>query len=251
LLESELFGHERGAFTGAVASKAGLLELAHRGTIFLDEIGDLELGLQPKLLKVLEEQRIRRVGEVRDRQVDLRLLAATHQDLAQRVSSGQFRGDLYFRISTLPLVVPPLRDRPEDIPLIARQLLDYLAQDLGRHAVGLTASALEALQRYRWPGNIRELRNVLERAVLLHEGGEIAVEHLMFDQGLAPSGAAAPEGAPPAGDDLTLRQLERQHIERVLQLERGKVEAAARRLGIPRSSLYQKLKQFQIAVPRG
>jgi DNA-binding NtrC family response regulator len=250
LLESELFGHERGAFTGAVASKVGLLELAHRGTIFLDEIGDLELALQPKLLKVLEEQRFRRVGEVRDRQVDLRLLAATHQDLAQRVASGQFRGDLYFRISTLPLMVPALRDRPEDIPLLARQLLDHLAQDLGRQPMSLAPSVVEALVRYRWPGNIRELRNVLERAVLLHEGKEIAREHLMFDQGLAPSGTGAAAEHGGAGETLTLRELERQHIERVLRLENGKVEAAARRLGIPRSSLYQKLKQFQIAVPK-
>lgn len=248
LLESELFGHERGAFTGAVTSKIGLLELAHRGTIFLDEIGDMEMPLQPKLLKVLEEQRFRRVGEVKDRQVDLRLLAATHQDLAQRVAGGQFRSDLYFRISTLPLVVPPLRDRPEDVALLSRQLLDLLAQDLGRQPVGLTPPATEALQRYRWPGNIRELRNVLERAVLLHEAGDITPDRLLFDMGVATREEPA---GPEANEDLSLHALELRHIEQVLKLERGKVEAAAKRLGIPRSSLYQKIKQFQIVVPKG
>lgn len=244
LVESELFGHERGAFTGAVQAKGGLLDLAHRGTLFLDEIGDMELSLQPKFLKVLEEQRFRRLGEVRDRQVDLQLMAATHQDLAQRVTSGQFRGDLYFRISTLPLTVPALRERVEDLPVLARALLDGLAQDIGRPAMGLTRSALDALGRYHWPGNIRELRNVLERAALLTDGAELRADHLRFETGLG-----APE--PPAETAaLTLRDLERQHIERVLRQEKGKVEPAARRLGIPRSSLYQKIKQFQIAVPK-
>ena len=245
LLESELFGHERGAFTGAVQSKIGLLDLAHRGTLFLDEIGDMEPALQPKLLKVLEEQRFRRVGDVRDRQVDLQLIAATHQDLAQRVAAGHFRSDLYFRISTLPLTVPALRERPEDIPLLARRLLDQLAQDFGRPAISLTAPALAALTAYGWPGNIRELRNVLERAVLLHDRESLGREHLLFDVGL--DTAATPSRAA----ELTLKDLERGHIERVLTEEKGRVEQAARRLGIPRSSLYQKLKQFQIAVPKG
>lgn len=245
LLESELFGHERGAFTGAVQNKIGLLDLAHRGTLFLDEIGDMELALQPKLLKVLEEQRFRRVGDVRDRQVDLQLIAATHQDLAQLVASGHFRGDLYFRISTLPLTVPALRDRPEDIPLLARRLLEQLGQDVGRPTIELTGPAVAALTAYRWPGNIRELRNVLERAVLLHDRQSLGREHLLFDVGLETGSGGAP------GTHLTLKDLEREHIERVLTEEKGKVEQAARRLGIPRSSLYQKLKQFQIAVPKG
>ncbi len=245
LLESELFGHERGAFTGAVQNKIGLLDLAHRGTLFLDEIGDMEPALQPKLLKVLEEQRFRRVGDVRDRQVDLQLIAATHQDLAQLVVSGHFRGDLYFRISTLPLTVPALRDRPEDIPLLARRLLEQLGQDVGRPTIELTGPAVAALTAYRWPGNIRELRNVLERAVLLHDRQSLGREHLLFDAGLETGTAGAPS------THLTLKDLEREHIERVLTEEKGKVEQAARRLGIPRSSLYQKLKQFQIAVPKG
>ncbi len=243
LVESELFGHERGAFTGAVQAKVGLVEMAHRGTLFLDEIGDMDLALQPKFLKVLEEQRFRRLGEVRDRQVDLQLFAATHQDLAARAGSGQFRSDLYFRISTLPLTVPPLRDRVEDLPVLARVLLDGLARDLGKPAPGLTPGALAALARYPWPGNIRELRNVLERAALLGDGRELRETDLRFES----------VGPAPATDDaagLTLKELECRHIERVLRDEKGKVEAAARRLGIPRSSLYQKLKQYQIAVPK-
>ncbi|MEO8634134.1 MAG: sigma-54 dependent transcriptional regulator [Gemmatimonadales bacterium] len=247
LLESELFGHERGAFTGAVQSKVGLLELAHRGTLFLDEIGDLEPQLQPKLLKVLEEQRFRRVGDVRDRQVDLRLIVATNQDLAQQVATGQFRGDLYFRITTLPLVVPPLRERTEDLPLLAHRLLDTLTGELGRPPITLSSGALAALTSYRWPGNIRELRNVLERAALLTDRSELTRDDLRFD---LPGGRVA--GGPPALDgDVTLKAVERLHIEAVLREEKGRVELAARRLGIPRSSLYQKLKQFQIAVPKG
>ena len=247
LLESELFGHERGAFTGAVQSKVGLLDLAHRGTLFLDEIGDMEPQLQPKLLKVLEEQRFRRVGDVRDRQVDLRLIAATNQDLAQRVASGHFRGDLYFRITTLPLVVPPLRERSEDLPLLAHQLLDRLTAELGRPAITLSGGALAALATYRWPGNIRELRNVLERAALLTDRSELTREDLRFDL----LGGPPEAGAVSLDGDVTLKTVERRHIEAVLLEEKGKVELAARRLGIPRSSLYQKLKQFQIAVPKG
>ncbi|MCC6928963.1 MAG: sigma-54-dependent Fis family transcriptional regulator [Gemmatimonadaceae bacterium] len=244
LLESELFGHERGAFTGAVAQKTGLVELAHRGTLFLDEIGDLELVLQPKLLKVLEEQTFRRVGALRDRQVDVRLIAATHQDLSRQVSESKFRSDLYFRISTLPITVPSLRDRVEDIPVLARQLLDRLSVELGRPRVELTMDAHRALARYGWPGNIRELRNVLERAVLLSNRQELRAEDLSFE--------AAPVAAPSGEVDLelTLDELQRRHIVRVLQAVHGHVEQAAARLGVPRSTLYQKLKAMQIVVTR-
>ena len=169
-LETELFGHERGAFTGAVANKIGLLDVAHRGTLFLDEIGDVDPQVQPKLLKVVEEKRFRRLGDVRDRQVNTRLIAATHQDLEGLVRDKRFRADLYFRISPLPLTVPPLRSRPEDIPPIANRLLAELAGDLGRAESRLRPDAVEALQAYSWPGNIRELRNVLERALLLTDG---------------------------------------------------------------------------------
>ncbi len=239
LLETELFGHEKGAFTSATASKQGLFEVAHRGTIFLDEIGDVDLQIQPKLLKVLEEKRFRRVGDVRDRQVDVRLIAATHQDLSELVREKGFRDDLYFRISTIPLTFPALRERIEDIPVLAQYLLEKFAADLGRGEVRLGPDCLEALQSYSWPGNIRELRNVIERAVLLSEQKTLGLKDLHFDG--RPGMQAFYQDS-----RLTLLQLERQHIERVLQEEKGRVERAAKRLGIPRSSLYQKLKRHRI-----
>ncbi|HSB28403.1 MAG TPA: sigma-54 dependent transcriptional regulator [Pyrinomonadaceae bacterium] len=239
LLETELFGHEKGAFTSATASKQGLFEVAHRGTIFLDEVGDVDLQIQPKLLKVLEEKRFRRVGDVRDRQVDVRLIAATHQDLGQFVREKKFRDDLYFRISTIPLSFPPLRERIEDIPIVAQYLLNKVSADLGRGELILDEDSIKALQAYSWPGNIRELRNVIERAVLLSDQRIITIKDLHFD-------GHSSIGAPLLDTRLTLLELEKQHIERVLQEEHGKVEKAAKRLGIPRSSLYQKIKKYQI-----
>ncbi|HEY6244036.1 MAG TPA: sigma-54 dependent transcriptional regulator [Pyrinomonadaceae bacterium] len=239
LLETELFGHEKGAFTSATASKQGLFEVAHRGTIFLDEVGDVDLQIQPKLLKVLEEKRFRRVGDVRDRQVDVRLIAATHQDLGQFVREKKFRDDLYFRISTIPLSFPPLRERIEDIPTVAQYLLNKVSVDLGRGELILDEDCIRALQAYSWPGNIRELRNVIERAVLLSDQHCITIKDLHFD-------GHGSVGAPFLDSRLTLLELEKQHIERVLQEEHGKVEKAAKRLGIPRSSLYQKIKKHQI-----
>jgi DNA-binding NtrC family response regulator len=238
-LETELFGHEKGAFTGAVARKIGLLEVAHRGTVFLDEIGDVDPAVQPKLLKVLEEKRFRRLGDVRDRTVDIRLVAATHQDLAKLVQEQRFRSDLYFRISTFPLRVPPLRERREDIRPLAELLLRRLAHDLGRPDSTLGAAALRELEGYAWPGNVRELRNVLERAVLLASGPALAASDLRFE----------PIALAPAGDesDLTLAEVERRHIERVLRLERGRVTRAAERLGVPRSTLYEKLRQLGLS----
>ena len=243
LLETELFGHEKGAFTSATASKQGLFEVAHRGTIFLDEVGDVDVQIQPKLLKVLEEKRFRRLGDVRDRQVDVRLIAATHQDIGQLVREKRFRDDLYFRISTIPLSFPSLRERIEDIPTLAQYLLDKVAADLGRGALHLDQGCIRALQAYSWPGNIRELRNVIERAVLLSDQKHITLNDLHFD-------GHTQVGAPFLDSRLTLLELEKQHIERVLQEERGRVEVAAKRLGIPRSSLYQKIKKFQIPMSK-
>ncbi len=243
LLETELFGHERGAFTSATTSKQGLFEVAHRGTIFLDEVGDVDLQIQPKLLKVLEEKRFRRVGDVRDRQVDVRLIAATHQDIGQLVREKRFRDDLYFRISTIPLAFPALRERIEDIPTMAQYLLNKISVDLGRGEVLLDDSSIKALQNYSWPGNVRELRNVIERAVLLSDQKAITLKDLHFD-------GHASVGAPFLNSRLTLLEMERQHIERVLQEEHGRVERAARRLGIPRSSLYQKIKKHQIPMSK-
>jgi DNA-binding NtrC family response regulator len=237
-LETELFGHEKGAFTGAAAAKTGLLEVAHRGSVFLDEIGDMSLQVQPKVLKVLEEHRFRRLGDVRDRHVDVRLIAATHQDLQALVRDKHFRSDLYFRISTLPLRVPPLRERPEDIPALARQLLARIGRDLGRGERELSGAAVQSLQAHSWPGNIREMRNLLERAALLAEGSVLTPRDLRFEADTAAEAVPA---------DLTLDQLERRHIERVLRQEDGHVERTARRLGIPRSTLYQKLKSLGLS----
>ena len=242
-LETELFGHEKGAFTGAVATKTGLLEVAHGGTVFLDEVGDMDLQIQPKLLKALEEKQFRRLGDVRDRRVDIRLIAATHQDLGQLVQDKKFRSDLYFRINTLLLMVPPLRDRGEDILILARALLQTLAAQRGRGTLVLASDAEQALRTHSWPGNIRELRNVIERAVLLSDQQILGRKDLRFDASLGTETAAA-------DTHLSLRELEQRHIKRVLHEEQGHVESAARRLGIPRSTLYQKIKQYRMSMPR-
>jgi len=241
LLETELFGHERGAFAGAVQNKIGLLEIAHRGTVFLDEIGEVDSQLQAKLLKVLEEKQFRRLGDTRDRMVDVRLIASTHHDLARRVRDKSFRGDLYFRISTVPLNTPSLRERVEDIPALATAILANLSLELGTGFVEISPGAMRILQSYTWPGNIRELRNVLERAILLSGNRILTDRDLRFDSEFDTNGAHSTV--------LTLETVERQYIEEVLYLEGGRVEPAARRLGIPRSSLYHKIKQYGISRP--
>jgi DNA-binding NtrC family response regulator len=250
-LETELFGHEKGAYTGAVVAKQGLLEVAHRGVVFLDEIGDLDPQVQPKLLKVLEEKRFRRLGDVRDRQVDVQLVAASHQNLPQLVQEKRFRSDLYFRISTIPLRVPALRERAEDIPVLARQLLSGLANDLGRRGLRLSLEAERALTSYSWPGNVRELRNVLERAALLCGRDTLEASDLRFESAsvLQPRSETS-HGAEAEGAHVTLEELERIHIERVLRELGGRVTEASQRLGIPRSTLYQKIKRYGIALPR-
>ena len=242
-LETELFGHEKGAFTGAVASKAGLLEVADKGTLFLDEIGDVDVQVQPKLLKVLEEGRFRRLGDVRDRQVDVWLIAATHQDLAALVEEKTFRSDLYFRISTILLRLPPLRERIEDIPTLAEHFLRRIAAELGRATLGLSARAVARLQAHSWHGNIRELRNVLERAALLSEKSLLDAQDLGFDFERRVSWDDAASG-------LTLAEAEKRLIEAALRGERGHVARAAQRLGISRSSLYQRIQKHQIVVSR-
>ena len=239
-LDTELFGHEKGAFTGAVGMKRGLFEVAHGGTLFLDEIGDVDPQLQPKLLKVVEEKRFRRLGDVQDRVVDVRLIGATHRDLAAMARDGSFRSDLFFRISTIPLTVPSLRDRGEDLSLLVSLILGDLARAMGRRKPELDADALKMLAAYDWPGNVRELRNVLERALLLMDGEEaIRPADLVLQFA---NRASMPSTS---GDlELTLLQMEQKHIERVLAAENGHVDRAATRLGVPRSSLYQKLKKF-------
>jgi DNA-binding NtrC family response regulator len=242
LLESELFGHTKGAFTGAIANKTGLLELAHRGTVFLDEIGDVDPLVQPKLLTVVEERRFRRLGDVRDRTVDLRLIAATSRDLQRLAQEQRFRSDLYFRISTLVLRVPALRERRQDIVPLATAILERFAAQRGRAGVRLAPETARALESYPWPGNVRELRNVLERALLLSDRALLQPADLHSDALVAaPAAAAAAAGAPDNGA-LTLAEVERRHIARVLRETGGRVAEAAQRLGVPRSSLYQKLK---------
>ncbi len=234
LLESELFGHEKGAFTGAVGVKRGLIEAAHRGTMFFDEIGETDLAVQPKLLKVVEERRFRRLGDVSERRVDVRFIAATNRNLAQLVERGQFREDLFYRVNTMVLRLPPLRERRDDIPLIAAHLLEQLAHDLRRPVPQLDDAAVAALLQHSWPGNVRELRNVLERAMLL------AASSVLHRADLRLNGAAAK--APSSQPADTLRDVEWQHIQRVLAEEGGNVPRASRRLGVPRSTLYQRLK---------
>jgi transcriptional regulator with PAS, ATPase and Fis domain len=200
----------------------------------------VDLNIQPKLLKVLEEKRFRRLGDVKDQIVDIRLIAATHQDLGSQVRDNKFRSDLYFRISTIPLSVPPLRQRIEDIPTIAKQLLDAIGKQMGRAGVEFAPDSIEALKGYSWPGNIRELRNVLERSLLLSGQSLIQKKDLRFEFISAPASGS---------DDLslTLEELEKRHVERVLESENWKVEQAAKKLGIPRSSLYQKIKKWGFA----
>jgi DNA-binding NtrC family response regulator len=240
-LESELFGHDRGAFTGAVTAKQGLLEIAHRGMLFLDEIGDMDLAIQPKLLKVLEDKRFRRLGDVREREVSVRLIAATHHDLRDLVSAQRFRRDLYFRIATLPLAVPPLRERAEDIPTLVDSLLFRIGSELGRPGMRVSGAALSALVCYPWPGNLRELKNLLERAVLLTDGSLIGARELRLH---ARTDTTSRSAVSSATEDLTLAELERRHIERIYEAEQQNVQRTAVRLGIPRSSLYQKLARL-------
>jgi DNA-binding NtrC family response regulator len=238
LLESELFGHEKGAFTGAVQAKPGLLEVGHKGTIFLDEIGDMDLQVQGKLLKVLEEKTFRRLGDVRERTIDIHLITATHHNLQQTVQRSTFRQDLYFRVSTIKLSIPALRDRAEDIPELAAQLLCDITAELGLPQMQVSPESMRALQAYTWPGNIRELRNILERAVLVGDQRILNAKDLQFDVQME----ALWDGRP----IQKLEELEILHIKKVLHLTRGRVREAADKLGIPKSSLYSKIKQYGI-----
>ncbi len=242
LFESELFGHERGAFTGAHARKIGLVEAANRGTLFLDEIGDVPLGLQVKLLRLLETGTYRRVGSVEPRQADFRLVTATHRDLYAMVSEGRFRRDLYYRISAFPVALPPLRERRDDLPLLIESLLRRLAP-MRRYR--LAPGVLERLQAYAFPGNVRELLNVLERATLLADDDLIGVEHL---PPVIAGGEAEPEPGPEHGRDadgmkiVTLEELERNYLRRVAAAHDGDRAELAERLGISRRTLYRKLQ---------
>lgn len=253
LFESELFGHERGAFTGANASKPGLVEAASGGTLFLDEVGDIPLPMQVKLLRLLESGTYRRVGSTELRRTDVRVVAATHRDLKAMVADGRFREDLYYRLSTFPIALPALRDRTEDIPLLAVALLARVAP---QRRMALSAGALAVLQRHRFPGNVRELRNVLERAALLADGTTIDPVHVeralgtdASASGPRASGADASEGPSVLASDASLRSVERAALQAQLKAHRGSRAELARKLGISERSLYRKLRDIEQEPP--
>lgn len=254
LLETELFGYEKGAFTGAVARKPGKFEMAHRGTLFLDEIGDLPIGLQAKILRALEEKRFERVGGTSSLQVDVRLVAATNKGLRAAVAARRFREDLYFRLSVFPIHIPPLRDRPGDIPLLARYFVDRFCRDLKKKPLTISPDALEQLRTYRWPGNVRELQNCIERAVILTEGDAIQTRHLhlTFAVPLAPQTEESPWARLDLSGSLAecLRRVasmaERVKIADVLRDADGNKGRAAELLQIPYKTLLSKVKEHGI-----
>ena len=245
VLESELFGHEKGAFTGAVARRIGRFELADRGTIFLDEVGDLPLEVQIKLLRVLQEREFERVGGSETLRVDVRVVSATNRDLEAAIRSGEFREDLFYRLNVFPLQIPPLRDRVDDIARLARHFIGKYQRVTGRRVRDVTAAALARLESYSWPGNVRELENVIERAMILCGGDEIDVEHLAFATAVAPSPLGRSSEPERRADSLpaALEEVERRELVAALEKARGNKADAARVLGINRSTLYYRLKK--------
>jgi formate hydrogenlyase transcriptional activator len=238
LLESELFGCERGAFTGAV-QRIGRFELANRGTLLLDEVGDIPFKLQPKLLRVLQEQEFERLGSSRTVRTDVRLIAATHRDLARMVAEGKFREDLLYRLNVFPIRVPPLRERIEDIPQLVEHFATYYARRFGKRIDSIPLATIEALAQYSWPGNIRELQNFVQRAVILSRGSVLAPpvdEMVRFKQSIP-------------DDPITLLDVERAHISRVLRQVNGELTRAATLLGIPRTTLFYKIRRLGVHVP--
>jgi formate hydrogenlyase transcriptional activator len=243
LLESELFGHEKGAFTGAVAQKIGRFEMADTGTLFLDEIGDLPLGLQPKLLRVLQEQEFERLGSGRTHHINVRLVAATHRDLAQMVARHEFRSDLYYRLNVFPVVVPPLRERREDIRQLVQHFVDVFSRRMGRHIEKVPETTMHAFIAYPWPGNVRELQNLIERAVI------------RSDDGVLPNPLPPPQTntIPTVAPQGTLREHEATLILQTLRAAGGMIggpRGAAARLGLKRTTLVSKMKRLGIYRPR-
>ena len=246
LLESELFGHEKGAFTGAIAQRLGRFELANGGTLFLDEVGDIPLELQPKLLRVLQEQEFERLGSTRTIRVDVRLVAATNSDLAQRVAEKQFRSDLYYRLNVFPITIPPLRERREDIPLLVRYFAQKYARRMKKRIDTIPAKAMTALSEYHWPGNVRELENFLERAVILSRGPELQLPLAELRQRTTLASATSPGGL------STLEQAEHEHILRALRETKwviGGPTGAAARLGMKRTTLQSRMRKLGITRP--
>jgi two-component system response regulator AtoC len=248
LLETELFGHEKGAFTDAKKSKQGLVELAEGGTLFLDEIGEMPLSLQTKLLRLIETKRFRRIGGVTDIEVSTRIIAATNRDLRRAKEQGRFRDDLYFRLMVIPIYVPALRERKEDIPILASYLIDHFNQELNRSVRGLSREAREAMMEYDWPGNVRELRNVIERAILLESKDLILQEHLPSDLLRGRTGPTLISDSSDAEEmPISLEEAERRAIAGALNWAGGNKTRAARALGITRQTLRHKMKAYGMA----
>jgi len=242
LLESELFGHERGAFTGAIMRKAGRFEVADKGTLFLDEVGDIPLELQPKLLRVLQEHEFERLGSTRTQQVDVRVVAATHRDLKQMVEDGEFRSDLYYRLHVFPLSVPPLRERREDIHLLVRHFVDEYARRMNRRIETIPPQAMEALRSYSWPGNVRELQNFIERAVILSPGSALRPPLAELKQVAVRT---------PSAEISTLEEMEREHVLRAIRASNwviGGPTGAAARLGMKRTTLAYRIRKLNIPL---
>jgi two-component system nitrogen regulation response regulator NtrX len=251
LIESELFGHVKGAFTGAVADRRGKFEAANGGTIFLDEIGDMSLKTQAKVLRVLQEQVTEPVGSTSQVHVDVRVLAATNKDLVAEIRAGRFREDLYFRLNVIPIYVPPLRERAEDIPLLVDHFVADFAIEYGRRAKTLEDAAMTRLRSYRWPGNVRELRNVIERVVIMAPGDVISEHDLAFLTGSTIAGPASDDTGAPAVPLYTARdQFEREYIVKQLSLQQGNISRTAEVLGVERSNLYRKMRAFGIVPNR-
>jgi two-component system nitrogen regulation response regulator NtrX len=249
LIESELFGHQKGAFTGAVADKPGRFEQANGGTIFLDEIADMSLKTQAKVLRVLQEQVMERVGGTQRIRVDVRVLAATNKDLLAEIRAGRFREDLYFRLNVIPIFVPPLRDRQDDIPLLADHFMAQMAAEYGRRPKRLAPEAIGRLQQYAWPGNVRELRNVIERLIIMVPGDTITAQDLAFlghDDVREPQRSADP--SVPLAE--ARERFEREYILQALAAQNGNISRTAEVLGVERSNLYKKMKAFGIAPSR-
>jgi two-component system, NtrC family, nitrogen regulation response regulator NtrX len=258
LIESELFGHEKGSFTGATEKQVGKFEQADRGTIFLDEVGDMSAKTQAKVLRVLQEGEVERLGSARTIKVDVRVIAATNKNLEEEIEKGHFREDLYFRLAVIPIHVPPLRERPADIPLLVRNYIDYFSRENNARPKRITQAALDALQRYRWKGNIRELRNTVERMIIMTGGDTIDVADLpdvVRSPSAAATGLASPKSAFAEGSAETkagtLREFkenaERAFLVGKLRENGWNISKTAEVIGTPRSNLYKKLEQYQIA----
>jgi Response regulator containing CheY-like receiver, AAA-type ATPase, and DNA-binding domains len=239
-----LFGHEKGAFTGAAGRRTGMFEEADKGSLFLDEIGELSLDGQVKLLRALEEKKIRRVGGDQEIPVDVRLIAATNKNLLELSGQGKFRDDLYYRLQVVELEIPPLRERKQDIPLLAETFLDSISARMSRRGISFSAKALQVLEENPWSGNVRELKNCIERAVIFCESDTITPD----DLALAPAGNPVPAPGSSAGQPVSLSEMEKQHIEAVLKTTSGNKSRAAEILGIARPTLYDKIRELGISA---